>query len=75
MGEAGAGEAGARAEALTARLHSLEVAAAASAILAAEAGARDPSLRSPPRELRTQAVAAALTLLTPTPSPTPYPYP
>ena len=50
----------ARAEALTARLHSLELAAAAASLLAAEAGARDASLRAPPRGLRAEAVAAAL---------------
>ena len=50
----------ARAEALTARLHSLELAAAAASLLAAEAGARDDSLRAPPRGLRAEAVAAAL---------------
>ena len=65
--EAGAGGAAqasavepARAEALTARLHSLELAAAAAALLAAEAGARDASLRAPPRGLRAEAVTAAL---------------
>jgi sacsin len=45
---------------LTSLMHSMDFAAAASSLLGAHAGWRDPSLSAPPRHLRTEAIATAL---------------